>query len=58
MNVWKTRLIVIGFINAIIGILFGVMREFSLLIIGYICVGILVTVVGIIWNPKEKAEST
>lgn len=57
MNTWKLRLILIGFINAIIGVIFGVMRGFSELIIGYIGVGILVTVIGIVWNPKEKAES-
>jgi len=55
MNVWKARLILIGFINAIIGIVFGFVREFSLIIIGYICVGLLVGIVGIVWNPKEKA---
>ncbi len=58
MSVWKTRLIVIGFINAIIGVIFGVVRGFSELIIGYACVGIIVTVVGIAWNPKEKADET
>ncbi len=58
MNTWKIRLIVIGFINAIIGIIFGFTREFSLLIIGYICVGLLVGVAGVVWNPKEKTEST
>jgi hypothetical protein len=58
MNTWKLRLILIGFINLIIGIVFGAMRGYSELIIGYIGVALLVTIIGILWKPKEKTEST
>jgi hypothetical protein len=57
MNAWKLRLIIIGFANAIIGVAFGALRGYSELIIGYICVGIIVGVIGIVWNPKEKTAS-
>jgi hypothetical protein len=57
MNTWKLRLIVIGAINAMIGVILGVTRGFDTLILGYIGVGILVTVIGIVLNPKEKSES-
>jgi hypothetical protein len=58
MNTWKLRLILIGFLNLVIGIVFGAMRGYSELIIGYIAVALLVTVAGVIWNPKEKAGSS
>ena len=58
MNDWKLRLIIIGLVNAIIAIVFGFVREFSLPVIGLACVGILLFVIGIVWNPKEKDDST
>jgi hypothetical protein len=58
MNSWKLRLILIGAINTMIGVILGVTRGFDALILGYIAVSALVTVAGIVWNPKEKAEST
>jgi hypothetical protein len=57
MNDWKLRLIIIGLVNAIIAIAFGVVRGFSLPIIGLASVGIFLFVIGIVWNPKEKAEA-
>jgi hypothetical protein len=57
MNTWKLRLILIGIINLLIGIIFGAVHGYSEIIIGYIGVALLVTIVGIIWNPKEKSES-
>ncbi len=58
MNSWKLRLIAIGFINLIIAIIVGVTRGFSELVIGYVGVALVVTIVGIVWKPKEKTEST
>jgi hypothetical protein len=58
MNSWKLRLIVIGFINLIISIIVFFTRPFQLIIIGYMIVSLLVTVAGIVWNPKEKDAST
>ncbi len=57
LNIWKTRLILIGLINAIIAVALGVFRGFSLPIIGLVCVGIILLVVGIVWNPQEKTDS-
>jgi hypothetical protein len=58
MNAWKLRLIVLGFANAIIAVVFGAVRGYSELIIAYICVGILIGVIGIVWHPKEKTQGT
>jgi len=58
MNTWKLRFLIIGFVNLIISIIVFFTRPFELIIVGYICVSLLVTVIGILWNPKEKAEST
>jgi len=58
MNSWKLRLLIIGFINLIISIVVFFTRPFELIIIGYMIVSLLVTVSGIVYNPKEKAEST
>jgi hypothetical protein len=57
MNSWKLRLIVIGFINLIISIFVFFTRPFELIIVGYIIVSLLVTIVGIVWNPKENAKA-
>jgi hypothetical protein len=57
MNTWKLRLIIIGFINLIISIVVFFTRPFELIIVGYIIVSLLVTVIGIVWNPKEKTAS-
>ncbi len=58
MNTWKMRLILIGFINAVLAVIVGVLRGFSLPLIGLVCVGMLLIIVGIAWNPKEEADST
>ena len=58
MNSWKLRLIVIGFINLIISIVVFFTRPFELIIIGYIIVSLLVTMAGIVYNPKEKVSSS
>ena len=62
MNTWKLRLIVIGLINFIIGIVVFFIRPdervSEQVIIGYILVSLLITVVGLVWNPKEKTDST
>ena len=58
MNSWKLRLLIIGFVNLIISIVVFFTRPFELIIIGYMIVSLLVTVAGIVYNPKEKTEST
>ncbi|MFX1561173.1 MAG: hypothetical protein ACFFBL_11345 [Promethearchaeota archaeon] len=58
MNDWKLRLLIIGLVNAIIAIAYGVARGFSLPVIGLASVGILLFVIGIAWNPKEEDDST
>lgn len=58
MNSWKLRLIIIGFANLLISIAVFFTRPFEWVIVGYICVSLLVTVIGIVWNPKERTEST
>ncbi|MFW9911667.1 MAG: hypothetical protein ACFFEU_04295 [Candidatus Thorarchaeota archaeon] len=58
MNSWKLRLLVIGFINLIISIIVFFTRPFELIIIGYMIVSLLVTVAGIVYNPKEKDDYT
>jgi hypothetical protein len=57
MNTWKLRLIVIGFINLIISIFVFFTRPFELIIVGYIIVSLVVTIVGIVWNPKENVKA-
>jgi len=57
LNSWKLRLLVIGFINLIISIIVFFTRPFELIIIGYMIVSLLVTVAGIVYNPKENVES-
>jgi hypothetical protein len=56
MNAWKLRLLLIGAINAIIGIILGINRGFSILIIVYIAVALGVCLIGLIWKPKEKKK--
>jgi uncharacterized membrane protein HdeD (DUF308 family) len=58
MNSWKLRLILIGFINLVIGIAFGATRGYSELIIGYVAVALLVALAGVVRNPKEEVESS
>ncbi len=58
MNSWKLRFLIIGFINLIISIIVFFTRQFEWIIIGYMIVSLIVTVIGILWNPKEKTEST
>lgn len=54
MNAWKLRLLLIGAINAIIGISVGIFRGYSIVVIGYIAISIVVCLIGVIWKPKEK----
>ena len=58
MNSWKLRLLIIGFVNLIISIVVFFTRPFELIIIGYMIVSLLVTVAGIVYNPKEEKESS
>jgi len=56
MNVWRLRLLLIGAINAIIGIFVGIFRGYSIVVIGYIAVSLVVCLIGLIWKPKEKKK--
>lgn len=58
MNDWKLRLIIIGFVNALIAVIYGVFRGFSLPVIGLACVGTILFVIGIVWKPQEKSDDT
>ena len=58
MNSWKLRLLIIGFVYLIISIVVFFTRPFELIIIGYMIVSLLVTVAGIVYNPKEEKESS
>jgi hypothetical protein len=56
MIVWRLRLLLIGAINAIIGIFVGIFRGYSIVVIGYIAVSLVVCLIGLIWKPKEKKK--
>jgi hypothetical protein len=53
----KLRLILMGCILTVLSIIFMIVRGYSEPLIGLLIVGIILTVVGFAWKPKEKTEN-
>ena len=57
MNSMKLRLIIIGFTLTVLGAFLLNLKRFSSTLLGIPVVGIILTVVGIVWNPRNKADN-
>jgi membrane-bound ClpP family serine protease len=52
----KIRLILMGCILTVLGIILLVARCYSLPFVGIIGVGIVLASVGVVWKPRKKAD--
>ena len=57
MNSMKLRFLAMGCIITILGVAFLILRGESLPLIGIIVVGIVLLIIGIVWNPKVKSDT-
>jgi ABC-type transport system involved in cytochrome bd biosynthesis fused ATPase/permease subunit len=57
MDNMKLRLILMGCILTVIGVILLVLNGFSAPLVGILVIGIILAVVGIVWTPRKKADS-
>jgi hypothetical protein len=55
MDSMKLRLILMGCILTVIGVILLVLNGFSAPLVGILIIGIILAVVGIVWKPRKKA---
>jgi Na+-transporting methylmalonyl-CoA/oxaloacetate decarboxylase beta subunit len=53
----KLRLILMGCILTVIGVILLIARGFSAPLVGILVIGILLAAVGVIWKPRKKADN-
>jgi membrane-bound ClpP family serine protease len=58
MDSMKLRLILMGCILTVIGAILLVRNGFSTPLVGILVVGIVLAVVGLVWNPQKRASSS
>lgn len=55
MDSMKLRLILMGCILTVIGVILLIIRGYSASFVGILIIGIVLAVVGVVWNPRKKA---
>jgi uncharacterized membrane protein YqjE len=53
----KLRLIVMGCMLTVLGVVFLVVKDFSTALIGLIAIGVVLAIVGVVWKPRKKPEN-
>jgi uncharacterized membrane protein YqjE len=56
MDNMKIRLILMGCVLTVLGIILLVARSYSVAFVGIIAVGIVLASVGVVWKPRKKAD--
>lgn len=56
MDSMKLRLILMGCILTVTGVILLIRNGFSAPLVGILAVGIVLTVVGVVWKPRKKAD--
>jgi uncharacterized membrane protein YqjE len=56
MDNMKIRLILMGCILTVLGVILLVARRYSVAFVGIIAVGIVLASVGVVWKPRKKAD--
>ena len=56
MDNMRIRLILMGCILTVLGIILLVARSYSVAFVGIIAVGIVLASVGVVWKPRKKAD--
>lgn len=57
MDSMKLRLILMGCILTLIGVILLVVRGFSAPLVGILVIGIILAIVGVVWKPRKKADN-
>jgi membrane-bound ClpP family serine protease len=57
MDSMKLRLILMGCILTVIGVILLILHGFSPAFVGILIIGIVLFVVGYVWKPRKKADS-
>ena len=57
MDSMKLRLILMGCILTVIGVILLVLKGFSAPLVGILVIGVILAVVGFLWKPRDKASS-
>jgi len=56
MDSMKLRLILMGCILTILGMVLLILRGFSAPLVGLLIIGIILALIGILWKPGKKTE--
>lgn len=57
MNSMKLRLILMGCILIVIGVILFIARGYSAPLVGIIVIGIVLAVIGFLWKPRKNSDS-
>ena len=58
MDNMKLRLILMGCILTVIGVILLIRNGFSTPLVGILVLGIVLAIVGIVWNPRKHTQSS